>query len=120
MHELSIALDLIDLASAEAERLGPIRVVAVHVRAGPLSGVVHDALRFSFDVAAEGTIIEGARLEIEPGDLVAWCAACGEARTLPSEQHRRCPVCNHPTPDLVRGDGLELTALEIRDAPPDR
>jgi hydrogenase nickel incorporation protein HypA/HybF len=65
MHELSIALELVDLASAEAERLGEITVVALHVRIGPLSGVLSDALRFSFDVAAAGTVIEGARLEID-------------------------------------------------------
>ncbi|MDQ4080994.1 MAG: hydrogenase maturation nickel metallochaperone HypA, partial [Gemmatimonadota bacterium] len=65
MHELSIALELIELASAETHRLGDPRVVSVRVRVGPLSGIVHDALRFSFDIAAAGTAVEGARLEIE-------------------------------------------------------
>jgi hydrogenase nickel incorporation protein HypA/HybF len=115
MHELSIAIDLVELAEAEAVRLGDVRVVAVHVRAGPLSGVVADALRFSFDVAASGTAIEGARLEIEREDVVVWCPACAEARDLADVQHRRCPVCHEPTPEVLRGDSLELTALEVAD-----
>ena len=115
MHELSIALDLVELAAAEARRLGDVRVVALHVWAGPLSGVVHDALRFSFDVAAAGTAVEGARLEIEHEEVTVWCATCADARTLASVQHRRCPVCDQPTPDLLSGDGLVLTALEIAD-----
>jgi hydrogenase nickel incorporation protein HypA/HybF len=115
MHELSIALELVDIALAEARRLGDVRVVAVHLRAGPLSGVVPEALRFSFDVAAAGTAIEGARLEIEPEAVAVWCATCAEARTLADMQHRRCPVCDRPTPDLLSGDGLELTALEVAD-----
>ena len=115
MHELSIALELVELATAEARRLGTVRVVALHLRAGPLCGVVPDALRFSFDVAAAGTAIEGARLEIEPEAVVVWCAACAESRTLADIHHRRCPVCDRPTPDLLSGDGLELTALEIAD-----
>jgi hydrogenase nickel incorporation protein HypA/HybF len=115
MHELSIAIDLVELAEAEAVRLGDVRVVALHVRAGPLSGVVHDALRFSFDVAATGTVIEGARLDIERENVVVWCAACAAARELTDVQHRRCPVCNELTPQVLRGDRLELTALEVAD-----
>jgi hydrogenase nickel incorporation protein HypA/HybF len=121
MHELSIALELVDLASAEARRLGDVRVVTLHLRAGPLSGIVHEALRFSFDVAAAGTAVEGARLAIEPEAVVAWCGTCAEPRQLADVQHRRCPVCDAPTPEVLRGDGLELTALEVADrASPDR
>jgi hydrogenase nickel incorporation protein HypA/HybF len=65
MHELSIALGLVELASEEAARQGRVRVETLYVRVGALSGVVPSALRFSFDVAAGGTAIEGAVLEIE-------------------------------------------------------
>ena len=53
MHELSIALSLLDLVEEEAERRG-VRVAAVHVRLGPLSGVVRDALVSAFELAREG------------------------------------------------------------------
>jgi hydrogenase nickel incorporation protein HypA/HybF len=121
MHELSVAVELVELALAEARRLGDVRVVAVHLRLGPLAGVVEPALLFSFDVAAAGTALEGARLEIEHEPVVAWCVTCTQARPLASILQRRCPVCDQPTPDLVTGDSLELTRLEIIDhAPPDR
>ena len=68
MHELSIALALVELASEEAQRLGASRVNALFVRLGARSGVVEEALRFSFGLAAEGTIADGARLELEPVD----------------------------------------------------
>jgi hydrogenase nickel incorporation protein HypA/HybF len=115
MHELAIAVELVELASAEARRLGNVRVVALHLRAGPLSGLAHDALRFSFDVAAAGTPIEGARLQIEREAVIVWCVTCAQARALADAQHRRCPVCEQPTPDVLSGDGLELTALEVAD-----
>src|SRR6185295_10786345 len=95
MHELSIAVSLIDMAAEEAERLG-VRVEALHVRLGPLSGVVSDALLFSFDLAAEGTAIEGARLEIEDVPVVVFCPACNEERQLPGIQSFQCPVCGTP------------------------
>ena len=115
VHELSIAVELVELAAAEARRQGAGRVVALHLRIGPLAGIVEDALRFSFDVAAAGTAVAGARLRIEPEEVVAWCPACAAPRPLPTIRLRRCPVCDAPTPDLVTGDALELTALEISD-----
>jgi len=65
MHELSIAIGLVELASEEAARQGHVRVDTLYVRLGARSGVVSSALRFSFDVAASGTAIEGAVIEIE-------------------------------------------------------
>lgn len=114
MHELSIAMSLVDVASEEAERRGVI-VDAVHIRLGPLSGVVKEALNFSFDVAAAGSAIEGARLIIEDVPLTARCEQCDAERIIASPQHLRCPVCNTPTPEIVRGGELELFALEIRE-----
>ena len=118
VHELSIALELIELASTEAQSLGDVRVVTVRVRVGPLAGVVQDALRFSFGLAAEGTPIEGAELEIESEDVVAWCDACATGRRLADVLRRRCPVCGGVTPGLISGDSLLLTALEVADRAP--
>ena len=65
MHELSIALSLIEGAEEEVARQGGGRVCAVHLRLGPLSGVAKEALLFSYDVACEGTSLEGSSLIIE-------------------------------------------------------
>jgi len=116
MHELSIAVALVDLACEQSARMGAVSVCAVHVRIGPLAGVVEDALRFSFDLAAEGTPIAGARLAIERVPLTAWCPHCGEEREVASVQHLRCPVCDRATPDVRRGRDLQLFGLEITDA----
>ena len=65
MHELSIAVSLVDLACEEKERRQLPQVQAVHLRLGSRSGVVRDALIFSFDIASEGTAVEGAMLKVE-------------------------------------------------------
>ncbi len=54
MHELSIALSILDVAAEEAERQGNARVVAIHLRLGPLSGVVKGALLSAFELVAKG------------------------------------------------------------------
>lgn len=65
LHELSIAICLVELACEEASRRHLRHVQALHVRVGPFSGVVKEALFFSFDLAAAGTPIEGATLKVE-------------------------------------------------------
>lgn len=117
MHELSIALSVVDLATERAREAGGGRVEAVHLRIGALSGVVSDALRFAFDVASRDTPLEGARLVIEDVPIAAFCPRCRAERTL-RDSRLRCPNCGSPTPDLIRGMELELTALEVEDDVP--
>ena len=120
VHELSIAVSLVELACEKAKGLGDVHVEALHLRLGALSGVVRDALEFSFDVAAEGTEIAGARLLITEVPLTVMCPTCAAEQELPGFP-LVCPTCDTPTPQVVRGRDLELTALEVTDhAAPDR
>src|SRR3954453_22338616 len=112
MHELSIALSILDLAAGEAERHGG-RVAAVHLKLGPLSGVVKEALLSAYDLAREGTPLARAELVVADMPLVAWCPACAAQRTLASPQALCCPACGGPTPEVVSGREWEVVALEI-------
>ena len=112
MHELSIALSILDLAAEEAERHGG-RVTAVHLKLGALSGVVKEALRSAYELAREGTPLARAELVVAETPLVVWCPACAAERTLASPQALCCPACGTPTPDVVSGRELEVVALEI-------
>ena len=84
MHELSVAIALVSQAEQAARAAGAERVVAVRLRLGRLSGLVPDSLQFGFDIAAVGTVLEGARLEVERVEPVIWCPTCEAAVTLAS------------------------------------
>ena len=115
MHELSIALSIVEMAAGEAEGRGGARVTAVHLKLGRLSGVVKESLLFSYDLACEGTPLEGSRLVIEEIAPVAYCPACEAERVLDSVQRFCCPVCGGLTPQILQGKELEVVALEISD-----
>jgi hydrogenase nickel incorporation protein HypA/HybF len=112
MHELSIALSILDLVEEEAERQDG-RVTAIHLRLGPLSGVVKDALLSAYSLARENTPLVVAELVIEEVPLVVHCPACSEPRTLASPQMLCCPDCGTPTPDVISGRELEVFAIEV-------
>jgi len=71
MHELSIAMSLVDLAQEEAAR-GGAGVQSVHIRVGRLAGVVKDALISSYEMAGFETSLQGSQLVIE--DARGSCA----------------------------------------------
>src|SRR3954468_4132986 len=113
MHELSIAMAVVDMAAEEAGRRGGGRVAAVHLKFGPLSGVVPAALRSAFELAREQEPpLAAADLVIEEVPVAAFCPACAAERAVPFPE-LRCPACGTPTPDVVRGRELEVVALEI-------
>ncbi|MGH9945589.1 MAG: hydrogenase maturation nickel metallochaperone HypA [Pyrinomonadaceae bacterium] len=115
MHELSIAMSIVEGASEEAERHSGGKVSVVHLLLGRLSGVVKEALLFSYDIATEGTDLEGSVLEIEDIDAAIFCRQCDAERTLDSIQNFACPVCGTPTSEVVRGRELLIKSLELTD-----
>jgi hydrogenase/urease nickel incorporation metallochaperone HypA len=68
MHELSIAVNIVEIAEEEAARNNAIRVQAVRLRLGSLAGVAKEALRFSYAIACEGTSLEGSQLLIDDSE----------------------------------------------------
>ena len=114
MHELSIALSIVEMAAEESKRRG-VQVDAVHLKLGALSGVVKDALLFSYELACEGTSLAGSRLVIEEVPTVVYCPYCNAESTLVSLQRFCCAMCDSPAPQVMQGRELEVSALEIRE-----
>lgn len=113
MHELSIALSIVDGVLEQARKQGDVRVEVVHLKLGAFSGVDKDALEFSYGIACEGTSLEGSLLEIEPVPVRIFCPACRAERTVLSIQQLCCPDCQAPAHDILCGRDLEVTALEV-------
>jgi hydrogenase nickel incorporation protein HypA/HybF len=112
MHELSIALSMIEQIEEEAAKRGGATVEAVFVRIGVLSGVDVQALRFAYELAREGTDLAASRLEIEMVPLLVYCPQCA-ATHAPDPQHVACPRCITPAQEILQGRELEVRAFEI-------
>ncbi|HEX4412052.1 MAG TPA: hydrogenase maturation nickel metallochaperone HypA [Lacipirellulaceae bacterium] len=113
MHELSIAMSVLDIAADEAERRNGANITAIHIKLGPLSGVIPQALVSAFDLARETTPQAGCILVIEEVPIIAYCEHCQASRSIESPQWLCCPECGAPTAKIEQGRELEVTALEI-------
>jgi len=115
MHELSIAMSMVEMATEESQRLRAERVTALHLKVGLLSGVVKDALIFSYEVACAGTPLEGSKLIIEDVPVKVYCPRCSSEKELDSIQLFACPACGELTPEVLEGRELQVVAMEIEE-----
>ena len=113
MHELSIALNMVDIAAEAARKNGGGRVEALYLKLGMLSGVAKDALLFCWELACKNTALEGARLVIDEIPVVVRCSVCGTDGKLESINRLACPLCDSSVSTIVEGKELQITELEI-------
>jgi len=114
MHELSIAMGIVEAAMEEAKQRN-VQVSAVHLRLGALTGVVKDALLFSYEVACQDTPLQRSRLLIEEVPVAVFCPRCEVRRVLKSVQLFTCPECGAPAGEVLQGKELEVFALEVEE-----
>ena len=112
MHEFSIALNIIDIATSEAEKAGSKSVVNIEIEVGQASGVVKDALEFALSSAVKNTVLEKASIHILEIFSIAECKACNhrfETETLIGI----CPICGELTTDLIQGRELKVRSITV-------
>ncbi|MGW4627222.1 hydrogenase maturation nickel metallochaperone HypA/HybF [Streptomyces rubiginosohelvolus] len=118
VHELAIAMAVVDqvesaLREQEAEA-GDARVRSLTLRVGELSGVVPEALDFSFGVAAQGTVLADARLLIDTVEGRARCEECGRDTATGMPPDLWCGGCSRAM-SLTGGRELEIARVVLED-----
>ena len=112
MHELSLVRSIIEVLSDHAEKNGWSKVTRVTLKIGKMRQVIPDVMRFSFSVAAEGTIMEGAELEVVELPLSSTCRACG---FVWEEEVFSCPRCGSSDLEIAQGMELDIDSVEVED-----
>ncbi len=113
MHELSIAMSVLETLEAESLRRAPAQITAIHLKVGPLSGVIPSALLSAFELITEGTDFQLCKLRIEETPVIIHCPACLADRPVESIQQLSCTICGTATSDVASGRELDLCAMEI-------
>ena len=118
MHEMGIALQIVEIATASIPAdSGDVRVEKVHLKIGKLAAVVPESLRFCFDVAVKDTALDGARLVIEELPVVARCKDCGHRWTIDAPVFK-CENCDGGSLEILSGRELDIESIEIAQEDP--
>ena len=113
MHEMGIALQILEIATASLPAdLGEARVAAVNLKIGKLAAVVPESLRFCFDVAIKDTPLAGASLVIEEIPVVARCNDCDAQWTIDNPVFV-CKNCQSGSLEILSGRELDIESIEV-------
>jgi hydrogenase nickel incorporation protein HypA/HybF len=115
MHELSLMQSAIEHALHAFDRAGGVRIRGIRLRIGAWSGVVPEALHLAFEIVTQGTVAEGAILEVDTINARCRCVRC-RSEFSPANALAECPLCGNARLQLLAGQELELASIEVSDA----
>ena len=110
MHELGITRNIVSIVEEAAKGR---RVQRVTLDVGQFCGVAPDAILFCFDIVAKGTLLDGARLDIQKIAGRARCRSCGEAFDT-ATLYQAC-ACGSRAIERLAGEELKIREMEIEE-----
>ncbi len=112
MHELSIAMGIVDIAQKEIDKVNATKVDLIELEIGTLAGIEFDALDFVWFSAVKGTVLENAVKKINVIHGEAKCSDCDVFFKL-DNIYDACPNCNSYLKGVTKGKELLVKSLEV-------
>ncbi|OJZ16866.1 MAG: hydrogenase nickel incorporation protein HypA [Thiobacillus sp. 65-29] len=116
MHELAVAQALVEQVESVIRQHRAQSASLIRVRIGPLSGVVAELLANAFPLAAAGSRMEHAVLDLVAAPITVRCETCG-AQTEAAMNRLVCGACGDWHTRITSGDELVLESVELETAP---
>lgn len=117
MHEAGIAEGILSaaLASLPKDRPGKMKILKIVISAGVLSGVEEESLTMYLTALSEGTVAQGARLEMKIAPAKLVCRSCGASIDYDSAGpvEITCRQCGGPNGLEGGRDEIVLETLEV-------
>jgi len=114
MHEMSLALRVIEIAESEAQKASATTVTAIELEVGQLAGVMAEALTFCLEAAARGTMAETAEIILIATPGTGNCLAC-QRQVSVTEFPAQCPYCQGFGVTILNGTELKIRSISIDD-----
>ncbi len=92
MHELSLAISVLQIVEAAAARELFLRVRSLHLSVPALAGVEIEAFRFALESLAPQTVLEGADIIIDEPASRGHCLDCDASIDICTHEDS-CPLC---------------------------
>ncbi|MEX0845069.1 MAG: hydrogenase maturation nickel metallochaperone HypA [Balneolaceae bacterium] len=113
MHELSIAMNIVDIVSEEAKKAAATEVTDLEIEVGTLSGVVIEALEFALDEAIKNSVLEQANISILEVQAFGRCNNCEKEYEM-NELYELCPFCQSMDRTILKGQELLVKSLKVK------
>lgn len=112
MHELSIALGIVDIAEKETKKAQKSKVDLIELEIGTLAGIEFDSLDFVWPIAVKNSVLEFAHKKINVIHGEAICSDCDTVFKL-DQVYDGCPNCKSFLKVIIKGKELLVKSLEV-------
>lgn len=112
MHEYPITQRIIEIAGEYAEKNNATEVKIINLVVGDYSGYVASSIDLYFELIAEGTVCEKAKLNIERVVPKLKCSNCGELFVRKAFSFE-CPYCKGEGSPTQIGQEFYIRSIEI-------
>lgn len=110
MHEFSIAINIIEIAEAEAQKANCTKVSSLVLDVGTMAGIEYHALDFALESAVKNTMLEKAKITINKIQSVAKCNNCMHEFDIDSS-FDPCPECGGFYHQILSGKEMKVKSL---------
>lgn len=112
MHELGIMTGVMESVEQAAKNANADKVLKISLQVGVMTEAIEDALRFAFEALSEGTMCEGAELDVNMVQPVSICLECGKEYEH-DRFHMVCPECGSAFTQLIQGKEMNIESIEV-------
>ena len=112
MHELSIAIGIVNIAEKETKKANKKTVKSIELEIGSIAGVELSSLKYVWDSAVKNTILEKAKLNIDFKQAKAECLECKTTFNM-KKIYDNCPSCKSHFKNVLQGKELKIKSLEV-------
>lgn len=112
MHELSVTQNLLEITLRHARQAKATRVVELNIVIGQLASIVDDSVQFYWNMIAEGTEAQGAKLNFQRIPTQLLCLDCGQ-QYAPNAEELACPDCCSTQIKIVNGREFYLDSISV-------
>lgn len=112
MHELTLAERAVAIVERTAQAASACRVRRIRLAIGVLAHVDVETLQYCCELAARGTIAEGARIDVEICAGKAWCEDC-ERETDLARVGEPCQACGGFRLRVTDGDRMQVLDIGV-------
>nr|HDO81431.1 hydrogenase maturation nickel metallochaperone HypA [Candidatus Bathyarchaeota archaeon] len=127
MHEFSIAQSVVQTVLKVAMENNAVQVTEINLEIGELTLLNPEYLKYGIEVASEGTIIEGAKVNITVKAGVIRCLECGYEGETKKERIEdiphvsallslslKCPRCGSNMTEVIGGRECNIKNIQIK------
>jgi hydrogenase nickel incorporation protein HypA/HybF len=112
MHELSIVMNIIQIAEQQAKAANASVVDEIELDIGTMSGIDMDSMDFAWEQAVKQTMLQNSVRKVNRIKAKAKCLDCGAEFAI-EKYYDACPACGEHLLDILQGTELRVKSLTV-------